>query len=85
MAFVPMDLSGGSRSITLPAPERHLCCLFPFLRRPPVKGPNERTSISSAQCRQAPPDCHINTPLALGPFKYQFRPVESPLPRTPAQ
>ena len=29
VAFVPMDLSGGSRSTTLPAPERHLCCLSP--------------------------------------------------------
>ena len=49
MAFVPMDLPGGSRSTTLPAPERHICCLFPFLRRPPVRGRNDRTSISSVQ------------------------------------
>ena len=53
MAFVPMDLSGSSRSTTLPAPERHVCWLSPFLRRPPVKGRNERTSISSAQCRSS--------------------------------
>ena len=49
MAFVPMDLPGGSRSTTLPAPERHICCLSPFLQRPPVRGRNKRTGISSGE------------------------------------